>query len=845
MLHDLRFALRRLRMAPGTVIFAVVTLALGIGVTTATYSAVESAAWRPMGIADQDRVVLVSRTNMMRPGPALVSPADFYAIRAAAPSLGASSTAAWFRFPATFVGHGRGAFGSGEMVTGTYFQMLGIAPMIGRLLEPADDSEGAPPVAVLSEAAWRTQFGSEPGVVGQTLKISTLPFTIVGVAPQGFRGVQFQSLTYGTAWVPMSAAPGVLRVTGFRRLTLPDLTVGARIASGESVDTFRTHLAALESSLNASAPLPPFIVRGELPQKQLRYWTTASVTDDAQIDTESEVGRIIILLPGLVLLIVCTNLANLVLSRGASRRQDFGVRRALGATRWQLIREQLVEQGLIAIVGGIGALVVADRLVTGAARLMQTTLAPLTSGIPVDWHLSGSVLPATFVAIVLSVLVSGFIPALHLTRDSLRTVLAQGDSVSTPRWRGRGNLIALQLGVSVGLFLIAIVFVRILIGQQYFDSTRKATPAVDAAFSQLAVAAVPFSTQGLDERAVRGYVNRALTGATHSPDVESVAVTTDGSLLSRASLPLRTLGFSQVSASVTSPGDMKGARDRFVSFAAVTPDYFKAAGAPIVYGRPLDELDTAAVVINEGLALDLFRTANAVGRALPLRLTDRLAANQGPVTPVTVVGVVRGADLMRKSTLHEAAVYAPFSQHFGPNLTFIVRGRSAGAPPIEALRTALQGADPEIAVAFVAGGDIVANGLLAFAGYVATTLVCLAVFALALATVGLYGVLSHVIAKRTREMGIRLALGATPRAIITLVLRDGFRPIVEGLFIGLATATVVRVFMMRTMSGDVAPFNVVECVVCAALLSAAGALACWLPAKRAARVSPNVALRTL
>jgi putative ABC transport system permease protein len=845
MLQDLRFAWRRLRHTPGPALFAIVTLALGIGAATATFSVVQTALWRPMGLADQDRVVVVTRTNMSTPRPEQISPEDFRRLDSARDRIGISTIAGWAPFDVTIIGHRRGVLAHAEFVTGSYFAMLGVQPALGRLLRETDDVAHAPPVVVLSDAAWRTQFSSDPSVIGQVIRIGNEPFVVVGVARRGFRGVHEQSLTYPSAWVPMHVTATLLPRLGWR-VGLPPLTAGMRMADGRTPTDVATALAAVGAEFDTTAPLPVIRFPDGTATPRLRRWTTAAVTDDAQYDQASEMGRLIVLLPSLVLLVACTNIANLVLSRNASRRQDFAVRRALGASRWQLVREQVIEQGAVALVGGLGAVGIALWMIRTASHAFQTTLAPFLSGAPIDWQMDYGVVPAVVTGVILSVLVAGVVPALHLTRDSLRAVLAQGDVVSTPRWRGRGNLIALQLGVSVGLFLIALVFVRILLGRSPVTPQQAAVrAAVPADAQRIAVASVPFASQGHDARFIADYAARALETIERSSGVESAGLTTNPALLPGLEhSPLPAVANNLTVATMAAGGAGFGAPSRDVDFAAVSAGYFAASGTVVVAGRAFEASDRSVLVINEGLALDLFGTTDAVGRVVSLSTaSDRVS----PVTQaeLTIVGVVQGGDRLRPHS-HAAQAFVPFAANATTEVGVIARAPAALAAPVGTVTSALAAADPEVAVAYVTTEDVIANGPLAFAGTIATGLVSLAALALVLATAGLYGVLSHVIARRTREFGIRVALGATPRAIMRLVLRDGFRPIAEGLFIGLGAATVIRFFMVRTMVQErVAPIDPVEAAICSALLLVAGAVACWRPARRATRVTPMTALRVL
>jgi predicted permease len=836
-------AWRHLRRAPGPALFAVVTLTLGIGAATATYCVVGTGLWRPLGIADPDRVAIVSRTNAYSPGPADVSRVDFEAIDSGRASVGVDSVAAWRRFDATIVGHGSAVIGYGEFVSADYFRMLGVPASLGRTLDANDSaSDAAAQVAVLSDAAWRSQFSNAPDVVGQVIKVANRTFKVIGVAPIGFRGVHQQAITYPSVWLPLRAAPALLESLGWPAGSPKNVTVGARVGSSRTTAEVSSALTAFGESLDRRAPLTPTRLPDGTTPPRLRHWAVAGVTDDASFDQASEMGRLIILLPGLVLLVACTNIANLVLSRGASRQQEFAVRRAIGATRWQLIRAQLVEHLLVAAVGGAGAAIFAWRLIQLARHVTETSLAPFTNGAPIDWHMTDGLLPGAVFGIGVSLLVAGLIPALHLTRDSLRTVMAQGDATSSPRWRGRGNLIALQLGVSVGLCLIALAFVRLTVVNGGF----KLRPGTQAPSRMLALAQVPFGLQGRTPTFERDYVARALDSLAHAPDVESAAAMTDASVLpGMGGLPAAAVFGGAVDVAIH-----VAERPRAVvhpSVTSVTPSYFATSGVPWIAGRSFDAGTADGAVVSATLARNLFGTTDVIGRELTLTTRDRMRADAIDETSRrTITGVVADSEPAVKGRRSAAVLYLPIDSASLDQVTFLARGRDAGPIPTDALRHALASTDPEIAVAFVSTNAIVTGGPAAFLADIGLALLALAALALGLATVGLYGVLSHVMSRRTREIGIRVALGATPRAITTLVLRDGFRPIVEGLFIGLASATVIRWLIGRSLVQMTrVPIDPLEWGLCMALVTVAGLVACWRPARRATRVTPTTALRSL
>jgi predicted permease len=842
--REATLAWRRIRAAPGPTVFAIVTLALGIGVTVATYSVIYSGLWRPLGIVDESRVVLLGRQNSPVPRSALVSWSDYQDFLRE--QRGFAGVAAWTSFGTVLVGRGSAELVEGEAVTGSYFPVLDVRAAMGRAIDPDDDRAGAPLVVVLSDATWRDQFAADPAIVGKTVKMADREFQVIGVTPPGFRGVHPDGFIARALWVPIASAPRnggpLARLLAYGPGS-GTFTVGIRSGAGQTRATTADEITATGRRLDVSAPLPPRRIPGSGLQPVLRYWTGLAISDDQALNEQDAVGRLIVGLPALVLLIACTNIANLVLSRGAARRHDFAIRRALGASRFRLIREQMVEQSAIVLVGGVGGVLVARWLVRIAAGIARDNLEPFLRGVRFDWTLDAGVLVSAAVAVLLCIVVSGLVPALHLTRDSLRSVLDQGGTAATPRWRGRANLVALQVGVSVGLFLVAVIFVRMLLDDSLFKRNFTVTPGSE----QVAVTTIPFGMQQRDEVTGAATVDQILQALHRSPDVTAAAVASNHPFG-------RTFGlgnYFEVSvADPDRPFAPPANKGPGAHFTVSSPNFFAVVGTSIRFGRPFSQSDTRdsapVAIVNEGLALDLFGVSDVAGRPMLMQVRDRTTTAPARTTTVTIVGVMAGAPIADRTGRHDAEIHVPYAQQYVPEIAVVARAPKGRPAPVESMRAAIKQVDPELAVTSVAAADLLERGPFAFIGYLASILTALASLALGMAMAGLYGVLSHVVARRTREMGIRIAIGATASRIIIMVFRDGFRPILEGLFIGLATATVFRVFLKTAMSAkEVAPVDPIACVIAGALVTVAGALACYLPARRAASVDPNVALRVL
>jgi putative ABC transport system permease protein len=530
-----------------------------------------------------------------------------------------------------------------------------------------------------------------------------------------------------------------------------------------------------------------------------------------------------------VLLIACTNLANLVLSRGASRRHEFAVRRALGAGRARLIREQLVEGAAIALSGGALGVVVTDRLMTLVATVVRDTFPGIPHLAAFQPTLSIEVLIAAGGFALLAFLVSSLVPAVQLTRVSDRAVLSSDTGAGAlPRWRGRSNLIALQVAASVCLYLVTALGVTLLTTE--FSVTER--PGLGRA----AVVEVPFHDQQRDEGRIRSIADRVVDDLRRAPGVTMSAV---GSIQDRMDHVALTLP-----GAVSRPGVPTG-ESTYLSVA--TPELLRVTGVPIVQGREFTDRDGAGsppvIIVSRGLAGKLFGTADPIGRHV---IATSPVWLPGESTTFTVVGVV--ADQVSDTSYDRInrVSYVPFAQRFTSELAFFATGPGDDLGPIVGhLRSAIQRADPDIAVGFAGRADRAGMRWMVAAGARLATIMSgsLATIAIVLAMAGLFGVLSHVVSRRTRELGVRIALGADRGRIVRLILKDGFRPVVEGLCIGLGAAALIRISLRALFEEPITAFDPIAFALGAGPIVIAAAIACYLPARRAAKVDPNVALR--
>jgi predicted permease len=820
--RDVTFAVRRLIGAPAFTLFSVLTLALGIGAPTSMYLLMRSVVSAEMTIRDPSRVVVVRTSE----SPSL-SWLDYQDLRRAQTSF--SGVEAMSHFPASLAWNGTASLAEGNLVTGGFFQLLGVTALRGRLLEPSDDRPEAPPVVAIGEALWRTKFGADPAIVGATISVGDSPYTVVGIVPKSFQGVRSRGRPVGV-FAPGTHPPLTERdLTAYRdpmKRTATYLTVIGRLSPESNLLRAKAEIYAIGKTLDEDAPLPRGFDAGGRSWDRVRSFALVPIAHDEWAERMWRGGRIYLMLPALVLLIACTTLANLALSRGASRRAEFAVRRARGASRWALIREHVIELGMIAAAGAGAALVLTRASIAMVARFVETTLGTQPQ-FEVDATIGALGVAIVIALAIFCTFVAGFVPALVLSGGSLATAVGGGATgTSSPRWRGRARLISVQVAASVALLLVAALAVR-----SAWDV--RASSDLEA-LTQLAVAQVPFGLQQRDEARVGEMTNAILADLRRVPGVQTAAVTSGFA------------GADALSAQASTPERPFVAAEDGVSLVSGTPSMFRALGIALLSGRLLDERDVAGgppvVVVSEGLARRLFGTTGAAGRPILVRTRDLLS--RSTVQTVTVVGTVPDTRSPRTGD-PQAVVYAPLTQRMAPDLTVMVRTAPGDADAmVTAIRTAIRRVDPNLAVSFAGRGDVLAGASVLTVTLVAQVVAVLALAALLLAMTGLYGVLSHIVSRREREMGIRLALGADRTTLVSMVMIDGARPVVVGVGAGVVLAALGRLSLQPILERAVNALDPVAIAIAAVPLVVAAAVACYLPARRAAAVDPNQALRS-
>lgn len=828
-LRDLRYAARRLRHAPVYAGFSIVSIGIGAGVTTAMFAIMGATFWPVTGIDQPRRVAMVA--NMLQGAPAWersMSMADFIEYRDRQQSFAALSAVSRVYQP--FAIGTATELMQGEAVSGNYFTMLAVPAVMGRVLQPTDDRAGAPPVVVLSHMLWRLRFASDPRVIGQIVRIGGAPFEIVGVASRAYRGLSPQPARGANFWIAMQAlsASGAYqspleRPDDHSRLTL---SVVGRLAPAVSVEQAHVEASGVGAVLDQT-----FVVMTTRPTANgirqvpgARGWTVRSIHDINSVFA-GVAPLALFSIFGLVLAVACTNLANLSLARGSGRHQELAVRLALGASRGRLVRELASESVLIGIVGFVLALAVSASIMALAA-----TPAPLFNGIsaPIDPHLTAPVLGVAAAAVALALLVCGVWPAVKLSRADVRGVIANGGSVGTSSSRATHGLIRAQMIVSVAFFCAAAVFISALSAQARHD------PGID--LDHLTVARTAFRLQRWDQaRSLRA--------------IDALA-----------SVPASRYGFRAVAATSSVPFGsnlyvhaMVGTEDGPLSprdqplLLASTPGIFDALGIPLVSGRPFDGRDTLGalpvVVISESLSKRLFGTAASVGREL--RMQGGINAIETKlIERRTVIGISRDTDvgsLMRGGG--DGLAFVPVAQRYEPTSFVVARSTEDTDAGAGSLRALVSAADPDIAIDTAARGLVMLGGGWIAARIAAAVSLAIGVVTLILTLAGLSGVLAQVVLRRTREIGIRKALGADARAIMWLIVKDGAKPVLGGTLIGLGVGILGGFLVRAAIPVEATPVQPLAILIVAIAVVPSTLLACYIPARRAVRVEPNLTLK--
>jgi predicted permease len=818
----LRLAIGRLVSSPLFSLFSIISLGIGVAVTTAVYSVVAALLLADPGIADPDRAAFVVTPASGHFQQGSLSDLDFDDLKQQQTSFASLSASAAIAAPVASSANAE--ILSAEAVEGWYFATLGVTAQLGRVIQPSDDT-AAGRVAVISDDLWRGRYAASRDVIGRSLRINGQAFEIIGVADAHFKGA-FGLLRATRLWIPLDAEPliGTRRPSQLPPRDRQRLLVFGRLAPARTMADASAELATIAARLDRAFPAGG--TGGGPAAANTRQWSASSIAAFNEHDSGlRRFGRGIIALVGLVLLVACTNLANLVLARGTARQGELAVRMAMGASRGRLIWEQCVESLLLAAGGAIASLI-AFQAVSAFMTTNYVIAVPFGGSVTLSIRpaLSAPAISVAVSSMLLALAVFGLEPAIQLARRvDLRTALATGASGVRPRLKRQRMVIRWQVAIAAGFFIVATMFVRETIAQAAHET------GVD--IDRVAVATLNFDNGAWDETRIRRAIDRVFEEARQQQGIEVMAASTG--------LPF---GVPALQIGVTTETAVEAAkRPAFIGVAA-TPSLFNALGVAIVRGRGFTDGDgpggTPAIILSELAARQLFGSNDAVGRAV--------IVSRPPAAPVTatIVGVAGDTDTRSIYSDRRGLVYLPLAQHFAPSITLTARASGDGESAIAVLRESIRRADPDLAVDAIGAGDSILAGPFVIVRSMGMGALYLGALTLALSMVGLFGVQSHIVAHRTREIGVRMSVGATARQIKWMVLTDGYRPVFEGLALGLwggiAGRVILRAYVELENATIIDPWMLFLTPI---PLIAAGFCACYLPASRAARVDPTVALR--
>ncbi len=793
LIQDIRYALRSFLRAPGFTLVALTTLALGIGGTTAIFSIVDGVVLRPLPYNDPDRIVRLVRTNARGDDNSFSGP-DYRDLKRGATFL--SAVAGYRSDIIDLTGRSEPVRVTGMETTAGFFDVFDAPPLHGRTYHEATDKPGAA-VAVIGEALWRQQFGADPAIVGTVVRLNNKPTEIIGVVPERLRHPNKTDV-----WVlaPADVPTSPLGPGGSDTRDVQYFTAVARVAGDRSLVEARGQLQSIAATIAAASPNDSDFLLDARP-------LAATMVQDVRTALLVVLGAV-----GFVLLIACANVAGLLIARGASRRREIAVRTALGAGRGRLIGQLLTESLVLAVAGGLAGLVVAQwalQLLIGAAP----ENLPRLDDVSLDWRVGLFAFAATLVVGVLF----GLAPSLSASKPELNTDLKDGGRTGTSRTGARNVMVVAQVALALVL----------LIGAGLMLTSFARLRAVDPGFrtTQLVNVELMVPLARYDEKAQVRFYSAVLERLRANP------LTAQSALM----FP-RPFGGGNAQAGLEIIGQAPRPRDQRVTVElnSVSPGYLQTMGIRLLQGRDFTETDgpgaPLVALVSESVVKE-FGDKNPIGQQIDL--------GDG----ATVIGIV--SDARRRSLDQEPrpAVYLQYTRFMLPYFGAVIRtdrGAAAVTPVVKAIVAEL---DPDLPIGEVSTiEEIIAEstGEPRFRSYL---IAGFALLALLLAAVGVYGLISFTVTQRVPEIGVRLALGASPGQVFRQVIGQGFRLAVAGVAIGLVAAaaatTLVRGLLFNTSTTEPSVY-----VALSMVLLAIAVLACYVPARRAMRVDPMTALRS-
>jgi putative ABC transport system permease protein len=797
LLRDIRYGIRSLLKRPGFTAIALIALALGIGANTAIFSLVNAVLLRPLPFAEPDRLVWAWGNIRGGGNRASVSPLDFLDYRAQNTTF--EQFAASFSVPAplNLTGSGEPERLSAAGVTGNYFQALGVQPMLGRTFLLENEKPGSDQVAVLSYALWQKRFGGDPEILNKTVTLDGRSCAVLGVMPQDFSFPQSAEL-----WVPINfdISPGMKQRKAHFLRPIGRLKAGVTLAQAQAdTDAIARRLEEQFPDTNKS-------------------WNLRLVSLREQLVGNTRPTLFILFgAVGFVLLIACANVANLLLVRAAGRQKEIALRTALGAGRFRIVRQMITESVLLALAGGALGTLLAVWGVELLVKLSEGSIPP-TAHVRID----GTVLGFTLLISVLTGVLFGLAPALRTMKLNLSESLKEGGrsgSEGGQRNRTRSVLVVLESAVAVVLLIGAGLLVRSLIQLQNvspgFEAHNLLTMRVD----------LPREKYSTPDKS-GDFFSQLESRLGGLPGVENVGLISELPLSGQPNdMPYTVEGRPPVSIDQSFDDD----------FRRVNRQYFSAMKIPLLRGRNFTEQEVRetakVVIISELLARQVFPTEEPLGKRLVMAMGNQ---------PYEIIGIVGDIHHRALESDPAAAMYMP--TYSGPWMNIVVRTKGDPASLAAAVRKEVRAIDPDQPVAAVKTMEEWVDTAVAGPRYRTALLALFALVALLLASTGIYGVMSYSVSQRTHEIGVRMALGARQLDVLKLVVRQGMTLVVVGVALGLAGA-IALTRVMSTLLFGVSAKDPVTFVIVAALLTLVAFVACYLPARRATKVDPLVALR--
>jgi putative ABC transport system permease protein len=800
---DLRFAVRSLRKSPVFTLVAVLTIALGLGANAAIFTFLDGVLLKPLTYPEPERLVQLweKPPGGIRNG---ISALNFQDWRRDATSF--TAMAAQTGKTVTLEGRGEPRQLRLTLVSAPYFEILGVKPALGRLFARGEDEQGSDHVIVLSQRAWRSEFGGDPAIVGNEIVLDGEKHTIIGVLPAG----EFDR-RWSDGFMPLAFPPDAVRNFHY-------LNAIARLKPGVSLEQAQDEMSRIAAR-----------IAEQYPDVKKDWGATVDRWLDRIVGPQLRASLIVLMAAvGAVLLIGCANLANLLLARGTRRSRETSIRTALGASRWQLVRQQLTESLVLSVVGALAGLGLGFLLFRGIESQLPPFALPAQAELRIDLRVTAFLTALTLLTTVLF----GLAPALQAARrDTVEALKEGGRGGSASRRQGwlRNSLVVSQVALAFLLLSGAGLLIR-----SFSHLT-----AVDPGFDATNVVTMGFLLQmerDTDGERLTSYLNQVIDSVRGVAGIEEAAMT--------SALPMQGWGFGMPFRIAGRGTEM--ARRSACFFKIVTPGYFRTLSMKIRRGRGLAETDSAGalpvVVINEEFASRHFAARDPIGQRI---LIERIVTGKrelGPEIPWEVVGVVADEKVGSLDNT-SAGVYVSYFQSPVVGVSLLARGRGQPEALMGSIRRAVWEVNRNQALP---NGKTLEQIKSESLGQTRLRTLLLAVFAglaLLMAALGIYGVLAYVTAQRTMELGVRAALGASSADLVRFVLRGGTRPVMLGLVIG-GYGAIGLTRWLQELLFEIHPTDPLTMAATAFVLLLVACTACYLPARRASRIDPAIALRT-